>query len=279
MIEGIIIKTISDTYTVKTEEEILDCKARGIFRNHNISPMVGDIVMIDKEQKRIELVQPRKNTLMRPIVSNVDQALVVVSVEQPKLDLYLLDKLLLTIEYNHIEPIICFTKIDLLPESKVENLEMISNYYESLGYLVLKNTDMKQLKKILSKKITVLAGQSGAGKSTLLNRLNQELRLKTNEISKALGRGKHTTRHTELLPIFDGYVVDTPGFSSLSLETLKKEEIAAYMREFEQNMHQCKYANCSHIKEQDCAIKELVQNHKILLSRYQHYQKFIEEVK
>lgn len=276
--KGTIIKIISNTYTVQLENQQMECKARGKFRNIRLTPMVGDLVDVDTSTKYIIHIYPRKNQLPRPSVANVDQALIVISVVEPKLDLYLLDKLLLVIEYNQIKPIICFTKMDLLTDEQEKEIEPILEYYQSVGYEVIQNRDITNIKHVFDHCITVITGQSGVGKSSLLNRLNPHLQIKTDSISKALGRGKHTTRHTELLSIGNGLVVDTPGFSSLSLEGMTKNVIRTTMREFHQHQSQCQYSDCNHLKEKNCAIKELVHKGEILKTRYEHYQRFMEEI-
>ncbi len=274
--QGLIVRVLSNDFSVETENEIIICKARGKFRKENISPIVGDKVIIDVSKKVITEILPRKNSLIRPVVSNIDQAIIITSVKDPNLDLYLLDKLLCVIEYNNILPIICFTKIDLLDDTK--EIENIKKYYESIGYEVYYNLDIKSIKEIFKNKISVFTGQSGAGKSTLLNKLNVNLNLNTAEISKALGRGKHTTRHVELIDIFGGKCADTPGFSSLEFIGMNKECIRDNIIEFNEYRHQCKYKDCMHDKEDDCYIKTIIGT-TILKSRYENYLKFIKDDK
>ena len=222
--EGRIIKNISNDYLVSVNDELYNCKARGKFRKDNIIPLVGDIVEIDADNSYILDIKKRKNSLIRPSVANVDKAIIVTSVK-PKLDTNLLDKLLVIVSYNNIEPVICFTKLDLLNEDEKDEISNIISYYKEVGFKVITNTDLEELKVILKNSLSVFVGQSGAGKSTLLNKLDSTLELKTDEISKALGRGKHTTRHVELFNVYDGYVVDTPGFSSLDLTELSNMDI------------------------------------------------------
>ncbi len=273
---GIITKVISNDFTVETQNNVISCKARGKFRNEKITPVVGDKVIIDENKKIIEKILPRKNSLKRPVVANIDQAIIITSVKSPELDLYLLDKLLCIIEYNNILPIICFTKLDLL-ENK-EEIDKIRAYYHKIGYQVFYSNELEEIKKIFKNKISVFTGQSGAGKSTLLNKLDIDLNLNTAEISKALGRGKHTTRHVELIDIYDGKCADTPGFSSLEFTDMKKEYIRDNMIEFNTYRHECKYKDCMHDKDDDCRIKELI-NKEILESRYENYLKFIKDDK
>ena len=273
--EGIIIKNISNDYVVKIKDKLYTCKPRGKFRKDNIIPLVGDIVDIDVENNYILSIKKRKNSLIRPSVANIDKAIIVTSVK-PKLDTNLLDKLLVITSYNNIEPIICFTKLDLLDEDEGEVNRIIS-YYKEIGYTVVNNSELAEIKKILKDSLSVFVGQSGAGKSTLLNLLDSSLELKTNEISKALGRGKHTTRHVELYPIYDGLVVDTPGFSALDLSQLTNIDIRDNMMEMFNNLEYCKYRDCMHIKEDGCYIKELVNNNKIMKSRYDNYLSFLKK--
>ncbi|HHX16409.1 MAG TPA: ribosome small subunit-dependent GTPase A [Mollicutes bacterium] len=274
---GQIIRNISNLYTVKYENNYIECNARGKFKNKNLKPLVGDKVIFDKEKKLITELLPRKNELLRPPICNVDQALIVISVKEPNLDKYLLDKMISIISNEGINIIICFTKLDLLEGLKKDEINEYIKYYKQIGYDVVTNNQTEELHRLLKNKITVLAGQSGVGKSSLLNMLDNTLNLKTNVISHALGRGKHTTRHVELLEIKDSLVADTPGFSSLNFHSMKKEEIRDSMPEFEKNKDGCKYRDCFHLKEDDCKIKELVKNGEILDSRYANYQKFLKE--
>lgn len=274
--EGIIIKNISNDYVVLCKNGEYICKPRGKFRNDKIIPLVGDNVVIDPDNKYILDIKPRKNMLIRPSVANIDQALIITSVKEPDFSTNLLDKLLVVITYNNIEPVICLTKLDLLNNSELKEIKKYIKYYESIGYKVILNTDKKELKEILKNKLTVITGQSGAGKSTLLNTLDKNLELKTNEISKALGRGKHTTRHVELYHIYDGLVVDTPGFSAIDLSDIPNIGIRDNMKEMYDNLDDCKYRDCMHIKEDGCAVKKKVETGEILQSRYNNYKSFIE---
>lgn len=272
--KGRIIKQLSNDYTVKADKEYV-CKARGVFRNKNETPLVGDIVEFDPDKKIIEKLEPRLNSLVRPAIANVDQAVIVTSAKEPDFSTNLLDKLLTIIEYNKIKPIICFTKLDLLNDSEKEQISAYMTYYENMGYLVLTNENKKNFKDVFKNKITVFTGQSGAGKSSLLNLIDASLKLKTNEISQALGRGKHTTRHTELLEIDGGLVADTPGFSAIDLSTLKPIEIRDNMLDMFQALETCKYRDCMHIKEDGCSIKKRIENNQILKERYINYLNFI----
>lgn len=268
--EGRIIKNISNLYTVEIDEYVLDCHARGKFRDEKIIPLVGDKCLIDKENKYILEILPRKNSLTRPLVSNVDMALIVTSVKKPNLSLNLLDKMLSIIEINKITPIICFTKLDLLNKSELKEIKKIIKYYKSIGYIVITNKEYKKLFKILKEKIVVVTGQTGAGKSTLINKLDKNLHLQTDEISEKLGRGKHTTRHVELFKIKNFYIADTPGFSSLDFFDITKEQIRDSFLEFRNS--NCLFKDCMHIKEKGCNV---INNEKILKSRKDNYLEFI----
>lgn len=271
--QGKIIKIISNLYTIQTEKETIECHARGKFRNDKITPLVGDYCTIDIENKYILEILPRKNFLDRPTIANVDVALIVTSVKKPNLSLNLLDKMLSIITLNKIEPILCFSKIDLLSKQEKKELKKICKYYKEIGYQVVTNQNQNKLKKILKNKIVVVTGQTGAGKSTLLNKLNKKLNLKTDEISESLGRGKHTTRHVELFSFKNFYVADTPGFSSLDFNNNTKEEIRSSFVEFKN--YQCSFKDCMHNKEKNCAVKDAVEKEKIRKSRYENYLDFI----
>lgn len=270
---GIIIKNISNDYTVNCNGTHYICKPRGKFRLNNQTPLVGDIVTIDPKEKYILNINKRKNELVRPSIANVDMAIVVTSVKKPNFDSNLLDKQLTIISYNNIIPVICFTKLDLLNEDEITEINKIIAYYKQIGYLV--STTPDDLLKIINNKIVVLTGQSGAGKSTLLNKIDPALELKTNEISTALGRGKHTTRHTELFETHDSFIVDTPGFSKIDFFNMRDIDIRDNMKEMFEHLHKCKYSDCMHIKEDGCYVKYLLENKKILESRYNNYKNFI----
>lgn len=272
--QGIIIKNISNDYTILCNNKKYICKARGKFRKDKITPLVGDNCIFDEEKKYIIEILERKTELVRPPVANIDQAVIITSAKEPDFSSNLLDKLLCIIEYNNIKPIICFTKLDLLKEEENKNIENIIEYYKKIGYQVYKNTEIEKIKKIFKNKITVFTGQSGSGKSTLLNKLNSKLNLKTNEISKALGRGKHTTRHVELLEMYEGLIADTPGFSSISLIEMTNQDIRDNFIEFNKYREKCEYKDCMHISEKNCEIKKQIEENNILNSRYENYIKF-----
>ena len=266
--QGKIVKIISNDCTVLSNDKLYICKPRGKFRINNLVPLVGDIVEFDEKNNYLLEIKERKNSLVRPSVANIDQVVIITSVKDPDFSSNLLDKLLTVIEYNNIKPIICFTKLDLLNN---EEINKIMNYYKKIGYEVYLNTELDKIKKIFKDKTTVFTGQSGAGKSTLLNMLDNNLNLKTNDISYALGRGKHTTRHVELLNLYGGLVADTPGFSAIDLSELSNIQIRDAFIEFNND---CKYRDCMHLNEDGCnVIKRL--NKDILPSRYENYVKFL----
>lgn len=274
--KGHIIRIISNLYTIETEDDkIYECRARGKFRKDEVSPLVGDFVVIDTENAYILEILPRKNELTRPKIANVDVALIMTSVKDPNLSLNLLDKELLVVSASSIEPIICLTKTDLLNIDEEKEIDSIFKYYKKIGYKVFKNTELTALKKYLNGKTAVLTGQTGAGKSTLLNKLDSTLELKTSPISKALGRGVHTTRHVELFKIGKTLIADTPGFSALDLN-FDKETLANLYPEFKD--HTCKFDNCSHDKENVCGVKDAYNDGIIMATRYENYLKFRSEI-
>ena len=271
--KGQIVKIVSNLYTVSTSDGTFPCHSRGKFRNDKVTPLVGDYVNFDEKECYILEILPRKNSLVRPVVSNVDQGLIVTSVKHPDFSSNLLDKLIITLEFHKIEPILCFSKWDLLSLEETKEMEHICAYYESIGYTVVKNTELAKIKQLLKDKTTVFTGQTGAGKSSLMNHLDHTLNLETGEISEALGRGKHTTRHVELIEMYGGKVLDTPGFSSLDFTDMKKEEIRDTFIEFMN--YPCPFRDCMHQFEGECEVKKNVQNGNILSSRYENYIKFI----
>lgn len=276
--EGTIIKIISNDFTVLNKNgQSYVCKARGKFRNMKLTPLVGDHVKFDSENNYIMELLPRKNELVRPTICNIDRIFIIAAVTNPDFDTNLLDKLLVIAEFNQIEPIICLTKMDLLTEKKLTELTPSFEYYKKIGYNVVLNTEMDKIKDLLKDKITVFTGQSGAGKSTLLNNLDIKIDIATAEISKALGRGKHTTRHTELLNTCGGWVADTPGFSSLEFDMvgMKKSDIRDNFIDFQELRDECKYKDCMHLHDDGCKIKEEVEKGNIIKSRYNNYIKFI----
>lgn len=270
---GKIIKINSDNFIVKVNDVVFETKSRGKFRNLKIKPLVGDNVLINKEDKVIEEVLPRDNYLLRPPVANIDIALIITSIKEPNINLTLLDKLISIITINKIEPVIIWTKLDLASKNEIKEIKKISRYYESIGIRNFTNKKIKKIKKYLAQKVVTVCGQTGAGKSSLINKFNKDLNLATDSISNALGRGKHTTRIVELFNVDNFYIVDTPGFSSIDINEYSKEKIKSSFLEFRGIT--CKYNDCRHIKESGCEVIKLVDNGKILQSRYDNYLSFI----
>jgi len=286
--QGKIIKGIAGFYYVDVAESgVYECKAKGIFRKDNIKPLVGDNVRIDvldEEQKTGNLIGilDRKNELVRPAVANVDQALVIFAIIQPKPSFNLLDRFLIMMERLQIQTIICFNKKDIAAEGEQEKLR---NIYEKSGNSVLFTSAIEEegiddLQNLLEGKTTVVAGPSGVGKSSLINILQSETEMETGEISHKTERGKHTTRHSELLRLSEkSYIVDTPGFSSLFILDLEKEELKNYFPEFLEHESDCRFQGCMHICEPDCGVKQALQDGKISRVRYENYVGLFNEIK
>lgn len=267
--EGIITKILSNISYVKTDKEVIVCSIRGKVKETQLLPLVGDRVIIDKEKKVIEKILPRKNAIRRPPVSNITQALVITSFKNPDFSTNLIDKILVELEFNKIKPILCFTKKDLISDEEFMEYKKAIDYYESIGYQIFYNDDISSLKKIFKNEITVFVGQTGSGKSTLLNKLDPNFSLKTGEVSIALGRGRHTTRCVEMLELFNGMVLDTPGFSALEFYNMTKSELKETFVEFQK--FPCPYRDCLHINESECAIKRAVMDGNIAEFRYENY--------
>lgn len=270
---GVIIKNISNDYTIESDGKQYTCKPRGIFRHQLITPLVGDHVIFDEQNHYITKILPRKNELKRPSIANIDIAVIVTSVKDPNLDTHLLDKFLTIISYNNITPIIYLTKLDLLSTTELNKINNYIEYYQKIGYIISTNKD--DLLEKIQNKLVVFTGQSGAGKSTLLNKIDPTLNLYTNEISYALGRGKHTTRHTEIYKTKGALIADTPGFSKIDFYNMTPIDIRDNMKEMFDNLPKCKYIDCLHNKEDGCYVKKLVEDKLILSSRYQNYLDFI----
>ena len=273
--EGQIVKIVSDLHIVSYKDENYDCKCRGKFRHNKITPKVGDYVIFDKDKKVIDEIKPRKNDFQRPSVANIDQAFIITSLRLPDFSLNLLDKLIVLMELHNVEPIICITKEDLMEKDKLNDIKNTLKYYEQIGYKVISNNDLNKIKKLLSNKTSVFTGQTGAGKSTLLNRLNPNWNLETGEVSLALGRGRHTTRVVEMFELFNGKVMDTPGFSALDFIGYTDEEIRDSFIEFKN--YPCPFKDCLHTKEEECLVKKAVSDNNILESRYLNYLNFIKK--
>ena len=270
---GRIVKIISNSYTVSSNGEKYNCIPRGKFRYIKTSPKVGDIVEFNKDTLTIDSIEPRFNELKRPEVANIDIAIIVSSLTRPDFSSYLLDKMIANVVLKDIKPIIVLTKADLLSDVQMEEFKPIIDYYNSIGIPTILNTELDKLKELIKGSLVTLTGQTGVGKSTLINKIKPELNLETNDISEALGRGKHTTRHTEVYDFKDFYIVDTPGFSALDLDILKENLRFAFV-EFDNS---CKFNDCMHLNEIGCRVKEQVSNHEILESRYENYKRMVEE--
>jgi len=287
-LKGKIIKGIAGSYYVHVQEKLrtYECKAKGIFRYQNIKPLVGDDVEISIDDQpegfgTIVKVLPRKNELIRPAVANVDQVMVVFAAAEPDPNLNLLDRFLVLMNKQELSVIICFNKIDRVTEEKISFLKeaYINSGCKLLFMSMLTNEGADDLIEHLKGKTTVLAGPSGVGKSTLINKLAPAAKMETGEISKKIKRGKHTTRHSELIYLTeDTYLVDTPGFSSLYIDDIDKDELKEYYKEFEEYKDECRFASCSHRCEPACAVKEALANNKISKVRYDNYLTLYEEL-
>ena len=281
--KGKIVKGIGGFYYVKTKDQIIECKARGKFRHKDLKPLVGDNVTIELTHGKgvIEDIEDRSSCLIRPNVANVTQAFVVFAIKNPDLNYDLLNRFLITCEYNNIKAIVCLNKVDLASEEEKENIKKKIN---DIGYDVLfinakKGEGIELLKYRLKDNVTVLCGPSGAGKSTLINTLISREHMETGIVSEKIGRGKHTTRHSELIEIENGYLVDSPGFSNISTDYIKEDELKECFPEFHQYNNGCKFRGCLHYKEPGCLVKEALEENKINEYRYNMYIRILEEIK
>lgn len=286
--QGKIIKGIGGFYYIHVEHQgIYECKAKGVFRNRKVKPLVGDNVEIDvisetDKKGNIRSILPRKNELIRPAVANIDQALVFFAAAQPEPNLGLLDRFLLQMEYKHIPAIIGFNKCDLTDTSKIETLESI---YRGCGYpmvfvSVKEARDLEKIHVLLAGKTTALAGPSGVGKSSLMNWLLPEAEMETGTVSEKIKRGRHTTRHSELFYLGEEtYLFDTPGFSSLYLNDFTDETLKLYFPEFLPYEAECRFAGCNHLNEPDCGVKRALSEGKISQVRYDSYVQMYQELK
>lgn len=293
MPEGLITKALSGYYYVQDGETLVQCRARGIFKKRGESPLVGDRVgysLTDNGEGTVERIGPRDSELVRPPIANADLAVLVFSVVRPELSLTLLDKFLVHVEHARLNALLVFTKMDRIPDGEDgdrirADVASARNLYESLGYDVLltsahEGDGIEALREALAGHINVFAGQSGVGKSSLLNALVPGLSLETNEISDKLGRGKHTTRHVELVAMANGgYVADTPGFSQLDFAELGIDQIGPCFREFRELSDGCKFRGCTHTHEPSCAVLEAKAEGRVAESRYDNYAAFMAEWK
>lgn len=286
--QGKIIKGIAGFYYVYTEEYgVLECKAKGIFRKDNIKPLVGDDVSVEllSEEEltgNITEILPRKNRLIRPAVANIDQALVIFSITHPEPNLNLLDRFLLMMETQELPVIICFSKQDIASDEQQAQLQKI---YGNTGYKLMfisakEEQGVEEILSVLKGRTTTVAGPSGVGKSTLINCICPEALMETGDISRKIERGKHTTRHSELFHVCkDTFIMDTPGFSSLGIFDIEKEELKDYYPEFVKVEDECRFRGCVHMEEPDCAVKAGVEQGKISKERYENYRLLYEELK
>ena len=286
--QGKIIKGIAGFYYIYAEDgNVYECKAKGIFRKDNFKPLVGDnveITVLNEEEKEgsVTSILPRRNSLIRPAVANVDQAFLIFAMENPKPNFLLLDRFLIMMKQQEIPAVICFNKKDV---GEKEEMEKLYEIYTGCGYrVVLSSTyegeGMDEIHEILKGKTTVVSGPSGVGKSSITNCMQGEVQMETGEISKKLKRGKHTTRHSQVIPVEKNtFLVDTPGFSSLYLTDMKEEELRDYFPEFVMYEPQCRFQGCMHIHEPGCAVKKALSEGKISQQRYDNYLALYEELK
>ena len=286
--QGKIIKGIAGFYYIHAENgQVYECKAKGAFRKQKIKPLVGDMVRIavlDEAEHlgNVEEILPRKNELIRPAVANIDMALVIFAAAKPEPNFNLLDRFLCMMEFQNVPVTICFNKTDLVDEEKLEEYRRI---YEPAGYRLMSTCTrtgegVDAVKALLHGKTTTVAGPSGVGKSSLINALQSDVQMQTGVISDKIDRGKHTTRHSEIVPVMeDSYIMDTPGFSSMDVPGFEKEDLWTCFPEFREYEPYCKFQGCSHINEPDCGVKEALAEGKISSVRYENYKLLYEELK
>lgn len=281
--QGIIVKGIGGFYYVKVDDETYECKARGKFRFNDLTPMVGDKVDIEVKNGKgtIEKIHKRTTELARPAVSNVTQAIVVFAVKSPDINVDLLNKFLVVCESKDLKIVVCFNKMDLEhSEEEEKTIEAIKDAgYDVVFTRAKENVGVDELKSRLEDEITVFCGPSGVGKSTLLNKILNEEVMETGEISEKLKRGKHTTRHSQLIEVGEGLVVDTPGFSSIDISQIAYDELQYCFPEFHECIGSCKFTGCMHDKEPDCAVKNAVAESRINKDRYEFYLRVLKELK
>ena len=285
MSQGVIIKALSGFYYIESDGMIYQTRARGVFRKRGQSPLVGDVVEFESsnlQEGTLTKILPRKNTIVRPPVANVDVGIIVMSAVEPEFSTHLVDRFLVYLEGLHVHPIIMVTKTDLLTAQGLEKLEGIRKQYQKIGYSVffgqeVMNDKTPFLQALKGQKVIFL-GQSGVGKSTLLNEMIPELNQETGEISNALGRGRHTTRHVSLHEIEGVWIADTPGFSTVDFMEIEKEDLPHLFPEFVKVEHECKFRECSHQHEPNCSVIAAVESGDIWQERYDHYLNFYEEL-
>ena len=286
--QGKIIRGIAGFYYVHVPQKgIYECKAKGIFRKNKLKPLVGDLVslsILDEENKKgnIDEVLERTNDLIRPAVANIDQALVVFAVKKPEPNLNLLDRFLIMMQQKEIPCVLVFNKSDMATEEEKQELEKI---YANSGCKILfvsakQDQGVEEVKAILEGKTSTVAGPSGVGKSSLINKLQSDINMETGDISEKIERGKHTTRHTEFIPIGeDTFIMDTPGFSSLAVFDMEKEELEQFYPEFDDYRDTCRFNGCSHTHEPGCGVKAAIEEGNISKARYENYKLIYEELK
>lgn len=283
MREGLIVKGYGGFFFVRSENSVWQCRVRGQLRYKENFLLVGDRVTFEAFEDGTGVIKdvfPRKNSLYRPPIANVDQAVIVMPLAQPEFDMSLLDRILVLCEIEKLNVVVCFNKLDLVADEYGKN---VASIYQKVGYTTvllsaIKKIGLESLKCLIENKISVLAGPSGAGKSTLLNAFDQTLALQTGEVSKKNQKGRHTTTYVELLKVAGGYVADTPGFSNLTLPRLKKTEVGHYFPEIRMLARQCRFSDCLHMREPDCAVKEALSNGEINSTRYNNYLSLLSEV-
>jgi len=286
MEKGRIVKAISGFFYVQTSNGVFSCKGRGILKKNDLTPLVGDLVLFsvtnkDDNEGILEDLIPRNSELLRPPVANVDQLLIVFSYTQPTPNYVLLDRILVMAESQHLPSIVCFNKTDLIDDVDGSLMEA----YEEMGYIVIKTSaitgeGLTSLKKALKGRTTALAGSSGVGKSTLINSMFPQFSLETGEISKKIQRGKHTTRHSELHQIDEEtWIMDTPGFSTLSILDIEDTELRDYFKDFARAQLNCRFKTCLHLEEPGCGVKKALQDGTIHWNRYQNYVNLLEEIR
>ncbi|HAJ69625.1 MAG: ribosome small subunit-dependent GTPase A [Alkalibacterium gilvum] len=288
---GQIIKALSGFYYIKTAGgKTYQTRARGIFRKNKVTPLVGDYVEFSfetEQEGRLEKILERKNSLIRPAVSNIDLGVIIMSTKNPDFSTSLLDRFLVSVEKNDIKPLIYVTKTDIIEEKKYNEIKTICEYYRNIGYSVIlpacgetikRETIKDNLESFINGKTVVFMGQSGAGKSTLLNKIDAKLNLKTAETSKSLGRGKHTTRHVELISVLGGLIADTPGFSAIQFDDLTQQELILCFPEIWENGKECRFKSCIHLNEPNCAVKKAVEQESISEYRYKNYVTLLDEI-
>ena len=284
-LNGLILKGIGGFYYVEAADTVYECKARGAFRNKGLTPLAGDRVTItvnDNAENTVDEIEPRKNSLTRPPVANIDNLIIVVSTVEPRPSTFVIDRLTAVAEQRNIEPVIVISKSDLSSPDELYSI------YTAAGFktVVISNSNgygIDEVKKLLSGKISAFTGNSGVGKTSLLNNIDPALKLETAQISKKLGRGRHTTRQAELFKACGGYIIDTPGFSSFELDKsnlIKKDELAGCFRDFAPYIDSCRFqSSCTHTCDKGCAVLKAVEDGKISASRHESYVKFYNEVK